>query len=168
MTVEDTSGSAPPRLGASTVTLKSGPQCLEQCKCTRRIDGNWQCNVNQWYFLSSEVCRAQCSRLVGGVLKYDRAFCTIETEEEPCALFNISTVSGTAAGATGTLPLRGSFGATRPPTLIDVAVSDADNGDEVYGYCDEVTFTFDMATDKAGRPDIDVMELRRRGRALRA
>ena len=21
------------------VTLKSGPQCLEQCKCTRRIDG---------------------------------------------------------------------------------------------------------------------------------
>ena len=36
-------------------------------------------------------------------MKYDRAFCTIETEEEPCALFNISTVSGTAAGATGPL-----------------------------------------------------------------
>jgi hypothetical protein len=76
--------------------------------------------------------------------------------------------------------LSGSFGSTRPPKLVSVSVDDIDNGDEAYGggdshprpvptpmytpsrtpsstrcrygYCDELTFAFDMATDKARLP----------------
>ena len=40
-----------------------------------------------------------------------------------------------------------------------MTVADADNGDEAYGYCDTITFAFDMATDLAADPDIDMYAL---------
>ena len=74
---------------------------------------------------------------------------------------NVTNEHGSSVGSMGSATLEGSFGSTRPPALVSVTVSDADNGDEVFGYCDLITFRFDMPTDKVGgRGDaIDVYEL---------
>lgn len=72
---------------------------------------------------------------------------------------NVTNEHGSSVGCMDSAMLKGSFGSARPPRLVSVTIDDEDNGDEVYGYCDTLTFTFDMATDKAGRANIDVYDL---------
>ena len=78
---------------------------------------------------------------------------------DPAATYNITSVAGAGPGAANPASLSGSFGSTRPPRLLSVTVADADNGDEAYGYCDTLTFSFDMATDMANDPTIDMYSL---------
>ena len=63
---------------------------------------------------------------------------------------NVTNQHGSSLGCADSALLGGTFGSQRPPTLLSVVLADEDNGDEVYGYCDTLTFTFDMPTDKAG------------------
>ena len=63
---------------------------------------------------------------------------------------NITNEHGSSLGCMDDAMLAGSFGAKRPPQLLSVTIDDEDNGDEVYGYCDVLTFEFDMPTDTAG------------------
>lgn len=72
---------------------------------------------------------------------------------------NITNEHGSSVGCMDTATLGGSFGSARPPRLLSVTIDDVDNGDEVYGYCDTITFAFDMPTDKAHRESIDVYDL---------
>ena len=78
---------------------------------------------------------------------------------EPAVRHNVTNVAGTGPGSSTGVLLRGSFGSTRPPRLVSVTVADADNGDEAYGHCDTITFAFDMATDLAADPAIDMYDL---------
>ena len=79
---------------------------------------------------------------------------------DPLALLhNVTNVAGTSPGSPTVVALSGTFGSTRPPRLVSVTVADADNGDEAYGYCDTITFAFDMMTDLAADPAIDMCAL---------
>ena len=79
---------------------------------------------------------------------------------DPLALLhNVTNVAGTSPGSPTVVALSGTFGSTRPPRLVSVTVADADNGDEAYGYCDTITFAFDMMTDFAADPAIDMCAL---------
>ena len=62
---------------------------------------------------------------------------------------NITNERGSSVGCMDSMTLLGGFGTHQPPRLVSVSLADEDNGDEVYGYCDTLTFTFDMPTDKA-------------------
>ena len=73
--------------------------------------------------------------------------------------YNITNEAQSSLGCMDSAVLSGHFGSIRPPLLLSVTVDDADNGDEVFGYCDTLTFEFNMKTDKAGRESIDPYSL---------
>ena len=83
----------------------------------------------------------------------------VKSEATDLGSHNITNEAGSSIGTVDMVTLSGTFGSARPPRLLSVVVEDEDNGDEVYGYCDTLTFHFDMSTDKAGRNAIDVTEL---------